>query len=298
MINYSCETERYTNLEMPNGPYLGQQLPANEPLQFFSELFGQAKGEFGQIFSIDGKEMYYSRQIGLTATFSLLYMKMNDDGSWTEPALMHFSGVYNEANPHLANDDNRLYFTSKRPLNANDTEEREALDIWYVDRIDDGWSDPINVGAPVNLPDSREDYPFIHGDKLYFQSDRALVDNEGARDMYCADIVDGAFTNVQNLGDSINTPRYEESNLIITQDDVLFYTSERFGIQDIYYTTMDNDGVWKNSRNIGPPINTIFMDGQPKVTPDNLYFFFSRRQGADRRTYWVRLDYVYSLMEN
>lgn len=294
---YSCDLEQYTDIEMPSGPYLGQELPGNEPLEFYSELFGQGKSEFGQIFSQDGTEMFYSRQMGVTGTFTLLYMKMKDDGFWTEPRVMPFSGIYNEANPHLANNDNRLYFTSKRPLNENDSEENEALDIWYVDRVGDGWSEPVNVGAPVNMPKSREDYPFIVGDKLYFQSDRDSVEYEGARDMYCADIVDGNFTNVQNLGEAINTPRYEESNLIITQDNVMFFTSERFGIQDIYYSTMV-DGVWKEAKNLGAPFNTKFMDGQPKVSPDNLYFFFSRRHLLNRRTYWIRLDYVYSLLEN
>lgn len=295
LINFSCELEKFEKKISPKGAYLGQQEPGNVPTLFYDQLFGQGHNEFGLIFSNDGKELIYSRLLGINATFTLINMKMNDDSTWSDPEVMPFSGTYIDGNPHLADSDKRLYFSSKRPLYKGGVEQY-TLDIWYVDRTKDGWSEPVNPGPPLNYPHTYEDYACVYNNKMYFESDRDDPITYD-RDLYCADIVDGKFTNVQNLGDSINDPHFYDANVSISNEGIMFFTSERSGIQDIYYSKQDSNGHWRKALKLPSPINTDFMEGQPRVTHDNKYFFFSRRIRYERHTYWVSLDYIKGLME-
>lgn len=75
------------------------------------------------------------------------------DDTWTEPKSLGKKinlKNYNETTPYLAPDGVTLYFSSNRPggLGSND--------IWMTKRLDDTWqkwSDPINLGEPINTKD-------------------------------------------------------------------------------------------------------------------------------------------------
>ncbi|TRX55953.1 OmpA family protein [Fulvivirga sp. M361] len=85
------------------------------------------------------------------STFSDLYMtKKLGDGSWSRPVKL--GGAINtgrdEFAPYLAPDDKTMYFASNRKENSIG-----QMDIWKTIRQDDtwlNWSDPINVGRPLN----------------------------------------------------------------------------------------------------------------------------------------------------
>ena len=115
----------------------------------------------------------YDRGINSGATMAsdgqtlLLYMstekasRINDiyvcflekDGSWTEPRTLGKKidlPEYDEMTPYLAPDGVTLYFSSNRPGGLGDN------DIWMTKRLDKSWqkwSDPVNLGAPINTPD-------------------------------------------------------------------------------------------------------------------------------------------------
>ena len=75
-----------------------------------------------------------------------------EDGTWTEPKGLgkKIDTKYDEMTPYLAPDGVTLYFSSDRPGGLGDN------DIWMSKRLDDTWqkwSDPVNLGAPINTPD-------------------------------------------------------------------------------------------------------------------------------------------------
>jgi outer membrane protein OmpA-like peptidoglycan-associated protein len=76
-----------------------------------------------------------------------------DDGTWTEPRSLGKkinAPNTNELTPYLAPDGVTLYFSSNRPGGLGDN------DIWMTKRLDDSWtkwSDPVNLGSPINTPD-------------------------------------------------------------------------------------------------------------------------------------------------
>lgn len=75
------------------------------------------------------------------------------DGTWSEPKSLGKKinlEKYDEMTPYLAADGETLYFSSDRPGGLGDN------DIWMTKRLDktwQKWSDPVNLGAPINTPD-------------------------------------------------------------------------------------------------------------------------------------------------
>jgi OmpA-OmpF porin, OOP family len=75
------------------------------------------------------------------------------DDTWSEPKSLGKTinlKDYNETTPYLAPDGVTMYFSSNRPgtLGYND--------IWMTRRLDDTWqkwSEPVNLGAPINTDD-------------------------------------------------------------------------------------------------------------------------------------------------
>jgi Tol biopolymer transport system component len=67
-----------------------------------------------------------------------------------------------------------------------------------------------------------------------------------------------------------------------------------YGHRDIYLTLRLPDGTWSKPRNLGPRINTTYIEQSPRITPDKKYLFFTRSDGWDPRKhsadiYWVEL---------
>jgi len=78
---------------------------------------------------------------------------LEKDGTWTEPKSLGKKinlPDYDEMTPYLASDGVTLYFSSNRPGTIGDN------DIWMTKRLDSTWtkwSDPVNLGEPINTPD-------------------------------------------------------------------------------------------------------------------------------------------------
>ena len=56
------------------------------------------------------------------------------------------------------------------------------------------------------------------------------------------------------------------------------------------------DGTWSNPRNLGPKVNSRYIEFGPRISPDKKYLFFNRSNGWDLRIdrmesdiYWVEL---------
>jgi outer membrane protein OmpA-like peptidoglycan-associated protein len=89
----------------------------------------------------------------------------DEGGKWTPSTPLPLPTTAGAGHPAISPDGRRLYFSSDMPGGQGGT------DIWYLDALGSGWSDPINAGPVINTP-GQESYPAVQSDgSLYFCSD-------------------------------------------------------------------------------------------------------------------------------
>jgi outer membrane protein OmpA-like peptidoglycan-associated protein len=110
--------------------------------------------QYGATMAHDGKTLLlYMSQEKESYNNDLFVCFLQPDSTWSEPKSLGKKinlPDYNEMTPYLAADGVTLYFSSDRPGGLGDN------DIWMTKRLDSTWqkwSDPVNLGSPINTPD-------------------------------------------------------------------------------------------------------------------------------------------------
>jgi OmpA-OmpF porin, OOP family len=101
----------------------------------------------------DGKALllYMSNEEGSSVN-DIYVCFLEPDGTWTEPKNLGKkinAPDTDEMTPYMASDGETMYFSSNRPGGLGDN------DIWMTRRLDkkwEKWSDPVNLGSPINTP--------------------------------------------------------------------------------------------------------------------------------------------------
>lgn len=132
----------------------------------------KVKGKyFGGILAPNGRVLisYYSEAYrGLSSDLYISFLQL--DGTWSAPANIGdgLNTPYSEAAPFLASDNRTLYFASDRPGGEG------GYDIYTSRRLDDtwlNWSEPINIGPPINTAGFDAYYSLdATGEYAYFSS--------------------------------------------------------------------------------------------------------------------------------
>jgi len=118
-------------------------------------------GETSACLSPDGKELYYiSRNSKLThGGKDILFSRLDSKGKWSDPTNLGltFNTAYDEEGVFITPDNRYLYFASQGHNSMG------GFDIFRSERRENGiWSDPENLGYPINTPD----------DEVFFITDR------------------------------------------------------------------------------------------------------------------------------
>jgi len=188
------------------------------------------------------------------------YVSYNKNGLWEkrEP-LVSINTMGNEGAQALSADGNVMFFTACGRKGG-----KGSCDIWFSKRIKGGWSEPTNLGAPVNTP-FWESQPSFSSDgrTLYFVSSRP--GGIGKKDIWKAVITgykkDGTpyFSKVENLGKEINSEENENSPFIHLDNQTLYFSSDGWpgmGAMDLFNSRLDENKQWQKPTNMGYPLNT------------------------------------------
>ena len=118
---------------------------------------------------------------------------------------------------------------------------------------------------------------------LYFSS--ARQGGKGSLDIYRSRLVDGKYTEPENLGDGVNTPGPETDPFIAPDESYLLFASQGrpdglLGGGAVYargdlYISYQVDGHWTPAKSLGPDINSVFEESNPFVSPDSKYLYFT-----------------------
>ncbi|MGW8316608.1 MAG: OmpA family protein [Bacteroidales bacterium] len=215
-----------------------------------------------------------------------LYLSHQTEHGWSgrKPAGAPLNTPDNEGAQSITADGQVLYFTA-----CNRRDGKGRCDIYRSDRTPNGWSRPVNLGAPVNSGYS-EKHPAISADgrRLFFASDRP--GGKGSFDLWVSTWNGEQWSAPVNLGDSVNTPWMEQSPFIHPDQQSLYFSSDGWpgmGQGDLFLTTLGADGSWKTPINLGTPINTYNDEIGLAVNAegDRAFFASDRATGTDTDLY-------------
>lgn len=207
------------------------------------------------------------------------------NGQWGEPEILNISGMYQDIEPFFSKMGNRLYFASNRPIYGDNS--RNDYNIWYSDRTDGIWSEPIPLDSVINTK-GNEYFPSVSSNgNIFFTATRE--NGIGLEDIFMSELVDGKYQLPEPLPAEINTSVYEFNAFISPDEDYIIFSSygrnDDLGGGDLYVSEKDASGKWKKAKNLGEKINSPFLDFCPFVDWENrnLYFTSERVAAINKR---------------
>ena len=195
------------------------------------------------------EDIYYSLPLG------------NEKWSKAKPLPAPLNTDENEGSQCFSADGKYMFM-----VRCNQRDGMGSCDIYYCIKTANGWTKPINAGKVVN---SRlwESTPSVSADfsTLYFSSNQKP--NLGGKDIFKVNILvhkNGLleFSQLENLGEKINTFYDETAPFIHPDGQTLYFSSqghESMGGLDVFLSRKDSTG-WSKPINMGYPLNSVRDD--------------------------------------
>ncbi len=188
---------------------------------------------------------------------------------------------FNEYAPVISADETTLIFTSRRDNTTGGGKSNEDNE-WYEDiylsvKSDTVWSTAVNMGPTINTASHDASVGLSpDGQELFVY--RATPANGG--DLYVSNLTGTVWSEPKPLGNNINTSAWEPSASTTSDENILFFTSNRkggYGGRDIYMSRKQPNGEFGPAVNLGPKINTKFDEDCPFIHPDGKTLYFSSK---------------------
>ncbi len=223
--------------------------------------------------SPDGTEIFYTLQSPKGNFQTIVYLKKNATGKWSQPEVASFSGKFTDLEPAFTMDGKKLFFVSNRPLTGTGIKD---FDIWYAEKKDDKWGEPKNVGEPVNST-SNEFYPSVGANgNLYFTA--ARKNSTGGEDIYVSVYANGKYSEAIPLGIAVNSVADEFNAFVSPDEQFIIFSSfgrkDDKGGGDLYMSKKDAAGRWMPAKNL-LFLNSDKLDYCPFVSFDRQSLFFT-----------------------
>lgn len=253
------------------------------------------------IISADGNRLYFGRMyypgnIGGSMDVQDVYVSEKINGEWSEPK--NLQPPINNPNPNgmtsVSADGNRLYLINEY---LPDGTFRDGFS--YADRTSSGWSKPqiITIENYANRSTYLDFALSVNEDVIILAVETG--DSYGDQDLYvCFYLGDNRWSEPQNLGPTLNTPKAEFAPFLAPDGNTLYFSSDGhggFGDADIYYTKRLDDSwrVWTEPQNLGADINTKNLDAYftiPANSSIGYYVSTDKSIGGSRDIFAIELQ--------
>ncbi|MCX2745441.1 hypothetical protein OO013_16295 [Mangrovivirga sp. M17] len=264
--------------------YLVDEIPTNIPIEFKNDIVPENKLIHKGIFSPDLEEYYYTISDPSFEKFDIYVIKKEDD-KWSNPRKAFFNSNYSEHGMCFSPEGNTLYFSSTRPVEVS--EVSQTWHIWKSEKVEGKWSEPTYVDIP-NLRDKLVSHPTLsNSGTLYFHSGNL---DYSEMDIYRSRKINNEFKAAERVPIDMNTEAAKCTPFISPQEDYMIFAS--IGDQlDLMISFNDGNGHWINTRKLNNKIND-FGQGNPYVTPDNKFLFFTTGRPEDKawKIKWVNIQ--------
>jgi outer membrane protein OmpA-like peptidoglycan-associated protein len=251
------------------------------------------ESDFSPIVSPDGNYLFFtsSREGGLGGQD--IWVSERVDGEWTKPKNLGEpinSSMNQGADTFVVGSDKQfMYLTYCSPADEG------LCDIYVSEKPVNGpWSKPKNVGYPINTPysDANATWDYVNR-TLYFTSSRPggmegpgpkKLQDEASYDIWRCKLRDGKWQKPENLGEPINTPKWEGVAFYHSADNSLYFSSNGHsgeGGSDVFRTRETSPGVWAEPE----PIDMVNTSGNDTYftipAAGDVAFFSSNRPGGE-----------------
>ena len=244
-----------------------------EPELFLPGIVSTGDFEYGSSLSADEKTFAFVKSIDGFQRSVLVYTQ-HDQNGWQEPKVFPFSGEWHDTNPYFHELSRRFYFTSRRPSGV---EGISGSNLWYVP------IDSLFTAQPKLLAGFNDEhsviYPTIDSD-LNIRFCAGRPGGLGGLDLYISTFHNNQYQAPQPIA-SLNTSRSDADPELSPDGKLLVYTSQReggFGHYDLYASVKQENGEWSEPVNLGPKINSAYMDSDPIFSKDGTRLYYSSRK--------------------
>jgi Tol biopolymer transport system component len=220
----------------------------------------------------------------------------------------------NEYVPIISPDESMLIFTYRgersmgglqQPIINPDNPVGEYYeDIFYSAKDSIGrWKTPEPIPGSINTRANEACISLTPDGQTLFVFE-STEEDEGA--IYESILEGTEWSRPTKITGEINSPSWEGSISVTADGKTAIFSSERpggKGGKDLYMATLDASGNWKNVRNMGDSINTIYDEDAPYIHPSGEFLIFSSTGHNSMGNYDIFIsnisnDTVYSKANN
>jgi outer membrane protein OmpA-like peptidoglycan-associated protein/Tol biopolymer transport system component len=265
--------------------------------------------------SPDSKKLYFtSNRSGGQGEMDIWVSELQKDGSWGNPKNLGptINTEFNEDTPFLTPDGTMLYFSSQGHFNSG------GYDIFYSYlNTDSTWSEPRNVGYPVNTTD--DDLFFVPMDNQSGFFARYYSSGYGSEDIYGFKITPRFETPSEEIADEIyfKPPVVEDVPVAVSQTEEtkpevitaetekapekgekILVEEQRIEIHNIYFefdkaaipqTSKDQLGAIKKVMDANPAVTLKLTGYADAMGPTYYNLFLSEQRAQEVKNYLVSL---------
>ena len=188
---------------------------------------------------------------------------------------------YDDFGALITADEGMMIFTSRRNTGVGGKLE-EGSDAYFEDiylsyRKDGKWQQASNLGLPINTEDHDATAGLSHdGTLMYIYR----FEPRDGGDIYESRLAGNVWSKPVRMNKNINSKMHESTVSLSYDDKQLYYISDKegtIGDRDIWMVSQDAKGEWTNPVNLGPGINTKYMEEGVFMHPDGKTMYFSSR---------------------
>jgi len=268
-----------------NNSYLGQEFPNTTPKLFAPSIVNTEDIEINTVFNSSFTELFFTRIID--GSFVIHHAELID-GNWSVPRPIQMYSDQDAKSvaidPSITKDGNTMYFLG---INPKDLANNALPDIYRSQKINDIWQISSKVEYPISTEEYAESYPVVVADgSLYFTSDRP--DSFGKRDIYRAQYLgEGKFDTPINIGSEVNSEKNERSTYV-SPDESYLITANTYTEEKGFAISFKENNKWQTPIyfDLGEPLIKDWIYFCPYMSPDNKYFFFSKRYSNPPESGW------------
>lgn len=280
------------------GEYFGQEPPDDTAKIFAPGFISSSLYTRDIAFMPDGKEACFCvSALGFNLIFETL---QNETGIWSVPKpasfIEDYSYMYYE--PCISHDGLKMYFLSNMPDADSIMDDQ---DIWCVDRKDNSWGKPYNLGEPINTPGA-EFFPSLTiNNTLYFTKQPERDVNHY---IYRSKFVNGKFEEPEILPKEVNIGNARFNAFISPGEDYIIVPAtgmqDTYGGVDYYIVFRNENDVWSKPVNMGNQINSDARgEYSVSLSYDKKYLFFMSDRGiSDSETKDMTLNNLIEKSKN